>query len=80
MVSRGSRQQFEAVFENGVLRPLTHTALAEHQRVRVTVEVVSAESDARRSQALEEFIARAERMQFRSTGPYPTRDELHDRS
>ena len=29
---------FEAVYEQGVLRPLEPIALAEHQRVRVTVE------------------------------------------
>jgi predicted DNA-binding antitoxin AbrB/MazE fold protein len=29
---------FEAVYEQGVLRPLEPLALAEHQRVRVTVE------------------------------------------
>jgi predicted DNA-binding antitoxin AbrB/MazE fold protein len=30
--------RFEAVYEQGVLRPLEPLALAEHQRVRVTVE------------------------------------------
>jgi len=29
---------FEAVYEQGVLRPLEPLALAEHQQVRVTVE------------------------------------------
>jgi hypothetical protein len=32
-----------------------------------------------RQEALKRFQERADRMQFRSTGPYPTRDELHER-
>jgi predicted DNA-binding antitoxin AbrB/MazE fold protein len=31
-------RQLEAVYEHGVLRPLEPLALAEHQRVRLTVE------------------------------------------
>ena len=32
------RQQIDAIYENGLLRPLEPLQLAEHQRVSVTVE------------------------------------------
>jgi hypothetical protein len=32
-----------------------------------------------RQEALKRMQERAEQVQFRSTGPYPTRDELHER-
>jgi predicted DNA-binding antitoxin AbrB/MazE fold protein len=31
-------QTFEAIFENGVLRPLTALGIAEHSKVRVCIE------------------------------------------
>jgi predicted DNA-binding antitoxin AbrB/MazE fold protein len=37
-------QVFQAVYENGVLRPLETIHLSEHQQVRVTVEGTSKES------------------------------------
>ncbi len=33
----------------------------------------------RREEALKRFQARADASRFRSDGPYPTRDELHER-
>ncbi len=40
---------------------------------------VNPASEAEKQQALRRFLARANASQFRSTGPYPTRDELHER-
>ena len=37
------------------------------------------ETERKRAQALKRFQARADASKFRSTGPYPTRDELHER-
>ncbi len=34
----------------------------------------------KRQEALEQFLALARASRFRSSGPYPTRDELHERS
>ena len=34
-------QVVQAIYENGVLRPLTSLELQEHQQVRITVEPVS---------------------------------------
>jgi hypothetical protein len=36
-------------------------------------------TEEQRQEALKRFNERADRMQFRSSGPYPTRDELHER-
>lgn len=38
-----------------------------------------AEREKARATALEQFLALARSSSFRSAGPYPTRDELHER-
>lgn len=38
-----------------------------------------AEKEKARSTAVEQFLALARSSSLRSTGPYPTRDELHER-
>jgi hypothetical protein len=40
---------------------------------------VPTEREKRRQEALTRFQARADASRFRSAGPYPTRDELHER-
>jgi hypothetical protein len=37
------------------------------------------EAEKKREAARQRFLARADASKFRSTGPYPTRDELHER-
>ncbi|MGH7170700.1 MAG: hypothetical protein ACRELG_10515 [Gemmataceae bacterium] len=39
-----------------------------------------AEKEKARAAAVEQFLALARSSPFRSAGPYPTRDELHERS
>jgi hypothetical protein len=39
----------------------------------------SSEADRKREEALRRFNERVDSSTFRSTGPYPTRDELHER-
>ena len=68
----------EAIFSGGVLRPLEDLALREAQRVRLIVEPIE-EFPTDRQAALKKLLAGIERMQFRSTGKLPSRDELHDR-
>jgi hypothetical protein len=48
-------------------------------RVEVIILVTDETTQAERDEALKRFNERADQMQFRSTGPYPTRDELHER-
>jgi predicted DNA-binding antitoxin AbrB/MazE fold protein len=73
----------EAVFSDGVLKPLGDVALADGQRVRLIVEPIENASVARapadRALALSKLLAGIEGMRFYSTGPLPSRDDLHDR-
>lgn len=49
------RTAIDAIYENGLLRPLKPLALAEHTHVRISVETV--ENDVERS----EWLAQSER-------------------
>ena len=70
----------EAIFEDGVLKPVESLNLRDRQRVRITVEEVGeGPTEAGRAAALKQFFDSADRMGFRSNGRYPTRDELHER-
>jgi len=69
----------EAIFTNGVLKPTEPLNLREQERVRITVEQLPEPTEEERARALRRFFEAADRSGFRSTGPYPTRDELHER-
>ena len=63
---------------------LTHLPCRKGDRVEAIVLVLengvnSADFEKKREEALREFNALADASTFRSTGPYPTRDELHER-
>ncbi len=47
--------------------------------VEVIILIPDQPTEEERGEALRRFQERADKMQFRSTGPYPTRDELHER-
>lgn len=72
-------QSTEAIYSDGVLKPINPLQLREHQRVKVTIEPIEPGNDEERRRAMDRFIEGTKRMNFRSTGPYPTRDELHER-
>lgn len=69
----------EAIYADGVFRPLEPVELADQQRVRITFEPIVSVSPEDRKAALSRARAIIERMNFRHGGPYPTRDELHER-
>jgi predicted DNA-binding antitoxin AbrB/MazE fold protein len=69
----------DAVYLNGVLKPLSELTLREAQRVRLTVESIEDQDCHDRTAALERLLAGIQEMEFRLTGRFPTRDELHDR-
>ena len=73
-------QVTEAIFSQGVLKPVTELELREHQRVRLIIEPVDAGRDPDRAAALDKLLAGIASMKFSSSGPLPCRDELHDRS
>jgi predicted DNA-binding antitoxin AbrB/MazE fold protein len=72
-------QVAEAVFSNGVLKPIGTLDLEEQQRVRLLIEPIEG-SRTDRASALKRLRKGIEKMQFTLRGPLPSRDELHDRS
>ncbi len=67
-----------AVETDGELH-LTGLPCRKGNRVEVIVLVTDETTEAEREEALKRFQARADASRFRSEGPYPTRDELHER-
>jgi len=47
--------------------------------VEVIILIADRPTEEERQEALKRFQERADKVQFRSTAPYPTRDELHER-
>ena len=70
----------EAVFSQGVLKPVDALRLREQQRVRLIIEPVDGGQDFDRAAALNLLRAGIASMSFSSSGPLPTRDQLHDRA
>ena len=66
-------KQVEAIYENGVLRPLEPLPLAERERVTVTIGIGSDQS--RHSHPDAEFIERAKR-ELASVDSIPTLEEV----
>ncbi len=69
------------VQDDGELR-LSDLPCRKGDRVEVIINVLSSEDacqDQRRSEARERFLAQARASRFCSRGPYPSRDELHER-
>lgn len=59
---------------------LTQLPCRKGDRVQAVVYVPDSPArEKEREDALQRFLARASASQFRSEGPYPTRDELHER-
>lgn len=69
----------EAIYKNGVLKPTEKLDLREDERVRITIESLSSSQNGDRAEAIEAFRQGQGKMRFTSTGPYPTRDQLHER-
>lgn len=73
-------QVTEAVFTQGVLKPVGELQLREQQRVRLIIEPVDVGQDSDRAAALNRLRAGIASMNFSSSGRLPSRHELHDRS
>jgi predicted DNA-binding antitoxin AbrB/MazE fold protein len=73
-------QVTEAVFSQGVLKPVDRLQLQEHQRVRLIIEPVDGGQALDRVAALNRLRAGIASMAFSSSGRLPARDDLHDRS
>ncbi len=69
-------REIEAVYQNGVLRPLGTLPLAENQHVRVVVEEIP--NDPGASMIDSDFLAKAK--EAASQGPIPTLEEIRLRT
>lgn len=63
---------------NGVVIPNAPLPEGANVEIRLT-DAPGAAREAARATALDQFLALARSSPFRSAGPYPTRDELHER-
>ena len=70
----------EAIYANGLLRPLEALELPEHQRVRLIVQTIDGAAAPSREAALERLRRGIGGMNFRLRTSLPPRDELHDRN
>ncbi len=71
-------QTIEAVYTDGVLKPIAELPLRDNQRVRLTVETID-EPNVDREAAVARLKAGIASMNFFSEGTLPSREELHDR-
>lgn len=72
-------QVTEAVFTQGVLKPVEELRLREQQRVRVIIEPLDASIPEERAAAMQRLREGIASMSFKLSGPLPSRSELHDR-
>ena len=74
----------EAIYTNGVLKPVERIDLDEHQRVRLTIEPVSESAAPGENNGAARTAARRRLVDFLRTDPLhlteplPRRDELYD--
>jgi predicted DNA-binding antitoxin AbrB/MazE fold protein len=72
-------QVTDAIYADGVLKPVGPLELREAQRVRIIVETLDEAGARDREAAFRRLLAGIESMNFVSQAPLPKRDELHDR-
>lgn len=70
----------DATYSDGILRPDVPLDLHESERVRLTIEPLVARGKVERAAALKRLREGIRKMNFRSSGRLPSRDELHDRN
>ncbi len=69
----------ETVVESDGVLHITNLPCRRGDRVEAVIVLHREAREPERDAARRRFIERARRSQFRSSGPYPTRDELHER-
>jgi hypothetical protein len=58
---------------------LTGLPVQKWDHVEVIILIPERKTEEERQEALRRFNEHADAVRFKSTGPYPTRDELHER-
>jgi hypothetical protein len=69
----------ETVVESDGVLHITNLPCLRGDRVEAVIVLHRETAEPERDAARRRFLERAGRSQFRSSGPYPTRDELHER-
>lgn len=69
----------EAIYDDGVLKPVEVLNLADQQRVRIIIQSIDGRGHDDRAAAVQRLRDGVKQMNFQSRGALPTRDELHDR-
>jgi hypothetical protein len=69
----------ETVVESDGVLHITNLPCQRGDRVEAVIVLHRETREPERDAARRRFLERARRSQFRSSGPYPTRDELHER-
>lgn len=75
-------QTIEAIYSDGVLKPIDQLPLRDNQRVRLSIETIGEtidETNVDREAAVTRLKAGIASMGFFSERPLPSREELHDR-
>ncbi len=73
-------QVIDAIYSQGVLKPVGELRLREQQRVRLIIEADAPVEDVDRAAALARLRDGIANMRFSLVGRLPSRDELHDRA
>jgi hypothetical protein len=69
----------ETVVESDGVLHITNLPCRRGDRIEAVIVLHRETREAERDVARRRFLERAQRSQFRSSGPYPRRDELHER-
>jgi len=69
----------EAIYSDGVLKPVTPLALPNDQRVQVIVRAVPGLSAPNRAELMRQLFEDMDQMEFFLEVPLPPRETLHDR-
>lgn len=72
-------QVTEAIYSQGMLKPLEQLDLADQQRVRLIVQSLEEETLVSREEAIERLRKGIQLMDFHSQGQLPSRPDLYDR-
>ncbi len=69
----------DAIYSQGVLKPVDPLNLVDNERVRLIVQPIRGLSTEERHAALSRLFAGMDSMDFYLTGALPSREELHER-
>jgi predicted DNA-binding antitoxin AbrB/MazE fold protein len=72
-------RSIEAIYADGVLKPLVALPFHDQQRLRLTIEAIDEQPAEGRDVRMQDLIECLQEGGFSYGGPLPTREELHQR-